>query len=190
MRNLLSVVLLLALHTSLAHAQQTMADLWRAMPDTIVPILSHNNRYDMVDFIDNHMEARVTNQLEGKSIMDTLTADYLHITLTPQTVIEMKALPDGRILMARTAAGISTELHIYNKEWKEQPMNIAWPQIDHYLDGAEIAADLRARIVDAASVIVRLSADTDELTYTLCIDDLQRDDKEVLRPLLKPVVKH
>ncbi|MBR6998224.1 MAG: DUF3256 family protein, partial [Prevotella sp.] len=42
-----------------------MADLFKAMPDSLMPYLTKNNRLDMIDFMEANMKAEITNQLEG-----------------------------------------------------------------------------------------------------------------------------
>ena len=64
-----------------------------AMPDSVKPLLTKNNRLDFVDFYDAKMEAVVTNRMEGKSRMDVLTDDFVHIDYTPTTEVMMKLLP-------------------------------------------------------------------------------------------------
>lgn len=64
-----------------------------AMPDSVMPLLTKNNRLDFVDFLDCGMEAVVTNRLDGKSQMRTLTEDYLFMNYTGVSEVEMKLFP-------------------------------------------------------------------------------------------------
>ncbi len=75
---------------------QTMADAFRAMPDSLLPYLSKNNRLDLVDFIESKMTARVTNAFDGETTLDTLSTDYLSLTLSPSSVMEMRLLPSTK----------------------------------------------------------------------------------------------
>lgn len=72
-------LLLLALSVG---AQPKIADLLREMPDSLLPLLSKNNRLDMIDFCEAKMKAEVTNLLEGNSEMTALTDDSLSIQLS------------------------------------------------------------------------------------------------------------
>lgn len=65
-----------------ADARPKIADLLKAMPDSLLPLLSKNNRLDMIDFCEAKMKAEVTNLLEGNSQMTVLTDDSLSIHLS------------------------------------------------------------------------------------------------------------
>ncbi len=87
-RILLFATLLVALTTQ---AQRpALADLFRQMPDTLLPYLTANNRLDMVDFIEAGMKAEVTNQLDGKSQMTQLSADSLTLQLNDVLTVSMR----------------------------------------------------------------------------------------------------
>lgn len=67
-------------------------DVFRAMPDSVLPYLSANNRLDFLDFLDSGMEAKVQNQFEGVSQMTALTPDSLSIRLSEQSRVDMVLL--------------------------------------------------------------------------------------------------
>lgn len=75
-----------------AAAQVTMRDVFKQMPDSIVPYLVENNRLDFIDFIDSDMAAEVTNGLVGKSVLQKLTDAYLQMALTEASSLSMKLL--------------------------------------------------------------------------------------------------
>ena len=66
-----------------------MKDVFSAMPDSVLPTLTRNNRLDMIDFVSSGMKAEVNDVFNEKSTLDTLTADYLHITLSEAVKVEM-----------------------------------------------------------------------------------------------------
>ncbi len=70
----------------------TMRDVFRQMPDTIVPYLTANNRLDFIDFVDSHMEAEVTNSLGGKSKMLKLNDRYVMLELSEASSLQMRLL--------------------------------------------------------------------------------------------------
>ena len=57
--------------------EATMRDVFKQMPDSLIPYLSSNNRLDFIDFIDSKMDAEVANSLGGKSRMQKLTDKYI-----------------------------------------------------------------------------------------------------------------
>lgn len=75
-----------------ANATVNMREVLKSMPDSIIPLLSQNNRLDMIDFMDSNMNAEVTNVLNGKSKMPILNDHYTKIQLTESSVVEMLLL--------------------------------------------------------------------------------------------------
>ena len=67
-----------------------MAALFKEMPDSLMPYLTRNNRLDMLDFMEAHMKAEVTNRFDGKSEMKALTPDSLFIAMNNLLTIDMK----------------------------------------------------------------------------------------------------
>ena len=87
------LVILLLLTADSASAQFTMRDVFKTMPDSIVPYLSENNRLDLIDFIDSNMKAEVTNLLGGKSVLLQLTDNYLSLSLNEASTLDLRLLP-------------------------------------------------------------------------------------------------
>ena len=63
-------------------AQTSVGELLKSMPDSLMPLLTKNNRLDMIDFCEAKMKAEVTNRLEGLSEMTMLTPDSLTIRMS------------------------------------------------------------------------------------------------------------
>lgn len=78
-----------------AIAAQTplMRDVFAAMPDSFLPMVSKNNRLDCIDFIENNMEAKVRNVADEYVTLEALTKDYARFRTSPAAVMEMKLLP-------------------------------------------------------------------------------------------------
>ncbi len=112
---------LFAAHTN---AQQ-MRSIFVEMPDSIVPLLTHSNRADCVDFIDAKMKARVTNRLDGHSELLQLTPDYLKMQLTGHSFLQMKLLPHSSgdtiicIINSVCAEACDSRIRFYTKEWQQ-----------------------------------------------------------------------
>ena len=71
-------------------AQNSIAELFKVMPDSVMPVLTKNNRLDLIDFMEAKMKAEVTNLLDGKSEMTALTHDSLSIRMNSVLRIDMK----------------------------------------------------------------------------------------------------
>ncbi|MBR1388570.1 MAG: DUF3256 family protein [Prevotella sp.] len=70
-----------------------MKDVFRQMPDSLMPYLSENNRLDFIDFLESNMKAEVKNQLGGISEMTALTDDSLSIQASQALRVDMILLP-------------------------------------------------------------------------------------------------
>ncbi|NPD92200.1 DUF3256 family protein [Xylanibacter muris] len=77
--------------------KQTMRDAFVNMPDSLMPGLSHNNRLDMIDFMDSGMKSEVTNLFDGKSSMTVLDERYLKLKLNASVSVEMLLLADSAV---------------------------------------------------------------------------------------------
>lgn len=107
---------------------QTMRDVVKQIPDTIVPLLTRNNLLDFPDYIDSQMRAELTNRLGGTSEMQQLTDDYTSIKLNGASTLQLKLLPQGKkkiVCLVRTytvndSIGDS-QIQFYTTEWKPLP---------------------------------------------------------------------
>ncbi|MGM9687237.1 MAG: DUF3256 family protein, partial [Bacteroidaceae bacterium] len=68
----------------------TMKELLKKMPDTVVPLLSHNNVLDCIDFVEHDAHAEVTNRMNGKSEMTELTPTLASFFLTSRSTLTLK----------------------------------------------------------------------------------------------------
>ena len=88
---LLGCLLLLLLQTGRAEGLK-MRDVFKQMPDSLMPYLSENNRLDFIDFIDSQMKAEVKNRLGGTSEMTVLTDSTLSIRMSAALQVDMLLL--------------------------------------------------------------------------------------------------
>lgn len=70
-----------------------MRDVFAAMPDSVLPMVTKNNRLDCIDFIENQMEARVRNKVDAYVTLEVLTSDYARFRTSETSVQELKLLP-------------------------------------------------------------------------------------------------
>ena len=110
-KRLFSTLILAVLSVMFVFAQQhtTVAAVFKTMPDSLLPVLSKNNRLDMVDFMEAQMRAEVTNLLEGSSEMTALTDDSLSIRIDTVLCVDMllRTEADSTIICLRRTYRIS-----------------------------------------------------------------------------------
>ena len=168
------IVALLAFHCAEA---QNMRHLFLEMPDSVVPLLTRNNRADCIDFLEAGMKAEINNLLDGRSSLLKLTPDYLKMKTTSHSDVQMKLLPvaggDTIICMINTvrAEAADSRIRFYDKEWKElKPATrfFTAPAIKEFFTVNE-RSDKRLLMADIYLVELILSPDATTLqaTYTM-----------------------
>ena len=75
------LIMMLVMLSCMASQAKNIREIWLSMPDSLISYLDKNKRIEMVDYIDMKVRADVKNSLEGSSVMDTLTHDFLQVTL-------------------------------------------------------------------------------------------------------------
>lgn len=189
-------ILLLSLTTLLqAGAQNLMRNWLSLMPDSVMPLLTKNNRLDFVDFLDARMEAVVSNRLEGKSRMDTLTDDYLLIHYTGTTDIAMKLLPvndtaDVLCMVTTVKAPVAdSRIAFYDAEW--QPLEVVdyihEPSMDDFRPEQQgDSVQWAWSKIDIFFRTYRLDAGNTELKCVLTTPDyLSKEDRKEVVPYLR-----
>ena len=76
-------------------------DVFREMPDSLMPYLSLNNRLDFIDFIDSDMKAEVHNMLGSTSEMTSMADDSLTIRMSNGLRVDMLVM-DSTVVMVET----------------------------------------------------------------------------------------
>lgn len=189
---------MLALWTTIASAQDvTMKDVFASMPDSIFPYLSHNNRLDMIDFRESGMKAVIDNSLGGKSTLDTLTADYLHLSLNEATTVEMKLVESDRLLddttktivcLSTTFSGMESNMEFYTSKWHKLPINI-----NSYRQGLTARPDTMSidtyndllRLASGYCVVAKLSPSSEDIELTPTFPYANEEEKDKLSSIKK-----
>ena len=195
MKRILYVVLLLVLTAEVAVSRTTMRQWFAAMPDSVMPLLTKNSRLDFVDFLDCGMEAVVTNRLDGKSQMKVLAEDYLSMSYTGVSDVEMKLLPVGdtadvlcMVTTMKTAVRDS-RVEFFDKAWR--PLDgkefFTAPRLDDFRTAERNdSADVVWKKIDVFFKTFALSPDEAVLTCRLtALDYLNREDRKAVMPYVK-----
>ena len=197
-RFFLFIMVLLVGHTAMA---QRMRDVFAAMPDSILEVMTKNNRLDCIDFIEHGMEARVCNRFDGFTQLKAMTLDYLDLQLTAQCRVEMKLLPAkdslNYVCMVRTYAGPVREsvVSLYTSEWQRMPAQAWLAPIPDYtgfwmendtVDAKEIAR--LQHLQDMRFVTAELQPDDMRLTFALQPGEVEREDSIRIAAVVRPLV--
>ena len=77
----------------MAMAQMTVADAWKAMPDSILPYFNSQLRSEIIDMYKISHDSKTKNLLEGESSVKSLTDTLLCLQLNPSTEMQLMLLP-------------------------------------------------------------------------------------------------
>lgn len=177
-----------------------MRDLFAAMPDSLMPFVTRNNRLDCIDFMENHMEARVRNRLEQYVELKALTADYLLFQTSQKGYTEMKYVADsdttGLLFVVRTCLGPIADSHVmcFNTDWTLIPSPMTRPRVQDFFHIPDEAQTEAVRLVlteleDLPFLKASLSEDEANLTWEISLEYLSREGREMVQPYVRPVVQ-
>lgn len=122
MKKIIILVCLFVFCTAVS-AQLHMREVFAQLPDSVLPLMSKNNRLDCIDFIENGMEARVKNHFGDPVVLDSLTHDYLLLHTSESGYVEMRLLlkaSDTLLCVNRTYLGsvADSEVRVYDTLWR------------------------------------------------------------------------
>lgn len=179
------------------HARNVkMSDVFRQMPDTLLPYLSQNNRLDMIDFKASGMDADIVNGFDEHTRLNVLTDNYMNMTLSHASSLELKlldatvALPDSADCIVCVVHTVGTDrksstVKFYTSRWTELaaipcPMPddaktfIVRPDTMHAAD-----FDKFEQSVYPVVVYANLSEGNDTLTIGLSLPAVSDEDKRI-----------
>jgi len=174
-----------------------MREVFKLMPDSLVPALTKNNRLDMIDFIDSKMEADVKNKLDEHSKLTVLTDNYLHLDISEVSTIELRLLPsstalpdssDSVVCMVQTlnVGNGESVVELYTSKWRKlrtvalQPAPIVLPDTMNTERKDEILS-LTGQMMCTAT----LSPTQDTLTVSPTFPLISTEDKAAIEPYMR-----
>ncbi|MBP5381071.1 MAG: DUF3256 family protein [Bacteroidaceae bacterium] len=192
------VFLIFILHASFftLHAQ-TISDVFTTMPDSIMPLLTANNRRDMADFLRNNMQAKVRNRLNDYVELTMMTKDYLRLELSAVSTMEMKLLQTkdtvAVVCLLRTVAAPckDSQVEFYDTKW-QRLQNIRFPRPTVQDFFCEIPDSVARDVAFAVRVLedlcmIEIVPNPEDAVFELrlCPDELEQELKDIARPLLR-----
>ena len=162
----------------------TMAEVLKQMPDSLLPYLTHNDKLDMIDYLGANMKAEVTNKLGGKSALDSISTDYLHMTLNETVTIEMGIAATAKmtadschhavcVITTYGKPAMESTLKFYTTKWNEwQPAQPIVPEkiLPPTCPDSYVTAKFGKNVED---IILTLSKPA------ICNENMQKNGKKV-----------
>ncbi len=192
-RTVISLILMLvfSVETSLG---KTMREVWIDMPDSITMYLTKSMRTELADYVDMKVSAATKNAIGDTVRIDTLTSDYIAITLSESSKLEMKLLPrDGSniICMVRTYYGTAAEsiISFWQLDWQQLP-DISMPALENIElikkpDSLSVTEFNKIKAMISPKMIeMRLSPDDNSLLLSYSLPDVNKEDSELIKSIL------
>lgn len=180
---------LLAATAGTGAAAQAVDSLFAAMPDSIVPVMSRDNRLDCIDFYKSGMTANVRNIFGGKCSIDTMAADYLRLSPTAASSVEL------RLFAADGGAAVVAVAYTYSAPARETVVSFysadGWKPI---ATASLLAVPAKAEFVrpgggDALDdAFVCASMADGNITFSLSTAGLSPDDLKKAAPCVGPPI--
>ena len=134
MRRVIMAALLALTASQMSGQHLEIRDVFKQMPDSLMPYLSQNNRLDFIDFLDANMKAEVKNRFGGTSEMLGLSSDSLSIRLSSSLRAELFLMPlsvpvdsvSDVVVMVETFLADSvhgqSRVSYFTTDWKRLPV--------------------------------------------------------------------
>ena len=198
------IITMLCVIFALSNHAKSMSEIWADLPCSVIPYLDQAHRMQMMQYVRMGLQGDVDHSLAGKSVMDTLTTDYIHVTLNESVVMELKRLSqsgaDSLLCVVTTWKGPAEEsaVRFFSQDWQALDLSNAF-------DGKEIAdlademmqkpdtmddkrfAELRS-MIDPVMIGVRLSPANDQMQVRLAMPLLCTDDKKAVDAITHEMV--
>lgn len=203
----LNIIILLVCAPILVRAQISLRDAWLSMPDGMIPYLNKNLRLEHLDFVDMGVKSEVNHQLNGVSVMDTLTVDYTHVTLSNSSSLELRLLPVNDstkiICMVKTfkAPAEESEIHFYDAKWNQLAGDYGLKQIknqdntdvdillSNFIQKPDTMTSERleklSKLIEPVMVYASFDVAEPILTFKLSIPLATPDDREQVKSILR-----
>lgn len=202
MKTFLFLLIAVSLSLPAAAEEVKMRDIFAGMPDSILPLITKNNRLDCIDFIENNMPARVKNVVDEPIELLRLTDNYLKFTMSKVSYAEMKLMKhrDGRwlICVVKTYSGpvADSSVRFYNTDWSlDSSLECSVPEVESFFSGVPETEQARyrevvAQLKDMPFIVIAPNADDEGLTFTLQTGELPQKDREWAGRFIKPIKKN
>ena len=186
-----------------ASQAQEMKEIFTQIPDSILPTLTHNDRRDCIDFIENGLESTVNNTLKGQSRLTMLTPTLAKLQLSEHANMQFCKLQtnaqdanDYIICMIHSIdAGMrNSVIRFYNKDWTlvGTTQFITIPKTEEFIPKPDSMDTTEYQnLINFAAHAFIYAKFTDENTLELNYTSSNNADKqyrETVLPYVKPTI--
>lgn len=200
MRRIATLMAALAITTTLS--AQSMSTVFSEMPESLVPYVGTQQKQEMMNLLSLNKKGQADNLLQEKSRIDTLTADFMQLTLNDAAMLQIKRLPyqgtDSILCVVKTWRGPQPESRItfYRKDWSAV-VEPATTQLQHtlsVLSAPKMSVGLTSHqtdslrdAVDFTLVSSTLSPSNSDMIITCQVPLAPKEQKDRLAMVYQPV---
>ena len=177
-----------------AAAQGTVANAFKNAPSNVIPLLSTDARLDMIDYFTSNMSTPSKNEQGGKSRIDAMSNESMHIILTPASQLQIVALPAGADSLIAVISTVITpapdsKMTVYSGDWQRNltAKTFAQPDLKEWLtnEGKNHADEVEIQL---PFMLVSYAYDPESKTLTMTNNSesfLAREVYDMIRPYLR-----
>lgn len=198
MKKLLLTLLLIL--SAVAGNAKSMKELWTTIPDSLVTCIDKNHRLEMTDFIGMGLKADVDNIMGGKSVMDTLTDNFIQVKLSDASTMQIKRLPitggDSILCIVKTwnAPEGESSIAFYDEQWQRIDNRMSQKSFDDYKGQLVVRPDTMSEtnynklLADIDFTMVKASLNPSDYNLVLSLSAPVEDKKkaDALKVILEP----
>lgn len=183
------------------YAQSTIAELWKAMPDSILPYFNASTRSEIIDIYKIGKISKTKNLLDGESWAKAINDDYIDIQLNSITEMQMQLLhstdSSSVICMVKTfgVPAAESEIAFFDTNWKRINSKFGLPDFNDKNTTIELLLqkpdsisnekfEKLKKMFEPATAIAQIDA-SDKGTIIFSINGLllTKDEENELKPI-------
>lgn len=185
------LLLLMSMLTLTSLQAKTVTKCWIELPDSIVRLLNVKQRKEMVEQAIMTEHPMVTNLMGGTCRLDTLSEDYMKVSLSASSMIELKLLKRGDdtlLLVLSTYLGPEKETELLLLDEQRQRVKMKFPKVEDLLlrpDTMKLErfAELK-KLLEPKMVNITLLPHIETLVFRLSLPLLWREDRSAVSAIL------
>ena len=175
---------------------QLMDEVFKAMPDTLLPYLNKEKRTELVDFYHIGVKAETKNKLDENTVLDTLTTGMASLRLSESSTLQLLMLPrqggDTIVCAVKTFFGEAPESTVafYTRDWQ----GVTADSVMSEIDARSLVArpdtmtveryEALLKYIDPWMMEARVSEADLSLTWTLSLPMLSESEKKDLKDII------
>lgn len=188
----LLLLIIVGLFSSSTSYSQSMKEVWKNMPDSLFAYLNSSLREECVELSDKGLTAEVTNLLNEKTTIDTLSADYMNVSMSKSTTMQMRLMPRAEgdsivcVVVSYKVPETDSNVSFYTKDWKK--ISDLSFDIKNFVQRPDTMTVDRYKdiinLLDPYIMSARLSATDNSLLVSVSAAIASKEDEEQLSSVL------